>query len=99
MVAGIERDGRVRHARRKCGRFLYLFVLADPDDVLDDEAVARGFKGPPPEFWEPRRKQDVHIRLDSDVVRWFKEQGGRGYQTRINAVLRAFVDNQKKPAA
>jgi uncharacterized protein (DUF4415 family) len=32
----------------------------------------------------------VNIRLDAAVLRWFKAQGP-GYQTRINAVLRAFV--------
>jgi uncharacterized protein (DUF4415 family) len=33
----------------------------------------------------------VSLRLDSDVLAWFKAQG-RGYQTRMNAVLRAFKD-------
>jgi uncharacterized protein (DUF4415 family) len=32
----------------------------------------------------------AHFRLDPDVLDWFKAQGA-GYQTRINAVLRAFV--------
>lgn len=73
-------------------------IRADPDDVLDDEAITRGFKGLPPGFLAAIRKQDVHIRLDADVIDWFKQQG-RGYQTRINAVLRAFVENQKKSAA
>ena len=73
-------------------------ILADPDDVLDEAAVTRAFKGLPPGFWDASRKQDVHIRLDAEVVDWFKQQG-RGYQTRINAVLRAFVATQKKPAA
>ncbi len=39
----------------------------------------------------PPRKQAVHIRLDVDILDWFREQGP-GYQTRINAVLRSFVD-------
>jgi len=33
----------------------------------------------------------VSLRLDADVLAWFKAQG-RGYQTRMNAVLRAFKD-------
>ncbi len=73
-------------------------IRADPDDVLDDAAMARGFKGLPPGFWDKPGKQDVHIRLDSDVLLWFKQRG-RGYQTRINAVLRAFVETQKRPTA
>ncbi len=36
-------------------------------------------------------KAAVALRLDADVLSWFKAQGS-GYQTRINAVLRAFKD-------
>lgn len=39
----------------------------------------------------PRKKTSVSIRLDPDVLAWFK-RAGRGYQTRINAILRAFVE-------
>ena len=34
-------------------------------------------------------KTSISLRVDADVLEWFKAQG-RGYQTRINAVLRAF---------
>ena len=40
-------------------------------------------------------KVPVSIRLDEDVVRWFKRQGPR-YQSRMNAVLRAFVEAHRK---
>ena len=43
----------------------------------------------------PQRKQHVSIRLDAEVLDWFKKQG-RGYQTRINAVLSAYVRAKKK---
>ncbi|HNC75191.1 MAG TPA: BrnA antitoxin family protein, partial [Elusimicrobiota bacterium] len=33
----------------------------------------------------------VSIRIDNDVLDWFRHQG-RKYQTRINAVLRSYVD-------
>ena len=36
-------------------------------------------------------KASISLRLDQDVLEWFKAQGP-GYQTRINAVLRAFRD-------
>jgi uncharacterized protein (DUF4415 family) len=42
----------------------------------------------------PKGKQVVSLRLDSDVLDWFKRQG-KGYQTRINAVLRAYVEAKK----
>ena len=43
----------------------------------------------------PGPKQQVPIRLDQDVIEWFKAQGA-GYQTRMNAVLRSYVTAQKK---
>lgn len=42
----------------------------------------------------PEPKQAVSLRLDRDVMDWFKRQG-RGYQTRINAVLRAYVNSHQ----
>jgi uncharacterized protein (DUF4415 family) len=41
----------------------------------------------------PKPKQVITVRLDADIVEWFKSQG-KGYQTRINAVLRMYVDAQ-----
>jgi hypothetical protein len=40
--------------------------------------------------WPPK-KETITIRVDSDVLGWFKEQG-RGYQTRINQVLRRYMN-------
>lgn len=37
------------------------------------------------------RKAAISLRLDADVLNWFKGQGA-GYQTRINAVLRAYME-------
>src|SRR5579863_3107488 len=42
----------------------------------------------------PQGKAPVTLRLDKDIIAWFKGHG-RGYQTRINAVLRGFVEAQK----
>jgi uncharacterized protein (DUF4415 family) len=41
----------------------------------------------------PRPKATVCIRLDQDVLDWFKSRG-KGYQTRINALLRAYMEAQ-----
>jgi len=46
--------------------------------------IRRGLKAIP-------AKASVSLRIDADVLEWFKAQGP-GYQTRINAVLRAFKD-------
>lgn len=37
------------------------------------------------------RKAQVTLRIDADVIQWFRERG-RGYQTRINSILRAYKD-------
>jgi uncharacterized protein (DUF4415 family) len=38
----------------------------------------------------PAPKQTITIRLDADLLEWLRKQ--KGYQTRINAVLRTFMD-------
>jgi uncharacterized protein (DUF4415 family) len=43
----------------------------------------------------PRAKQAISIRLDPDVLAWFRSQG-KGYQSMINAVLKSFVDARKR---
>lgn len=40
-------------------------------------------------FYRPR-KQQLTVRIDSDVVDWLKN-GGRGYQSRMNEILRDFM--------
>lgn len=46
-------------------------------------------------------KTRITIRLDDDVLDWFREQahlaGGANYQTQINDALRSFVQERKKP--
>jgi len=49
------------------------------------------------EFWQdakvfmPQHKIHISLRLDEDIVHYFKEQGS-GYQSRINAVLKAYMN-------
>ena len=45
----------------------------------------------------PSRKTQIALRVDDDVLAWFKSQGA-GYQTRMNAVLKAFRDAHKAQA-
>lgn len=42
----------------------------------------------------PAPKKSITVRLDADVLEWFRAQG-KGYQTRINAVLRLYMESQK----
>ena len=55
-----------------------------------------------PSFWEnarvvmpPPGKSSIHLRIDTDVLQWFKAQG-RGHLSRMNAVLRSFMEAQKQ---
>ena len=71
------------------------------------DAEIRGTSPPalanlPASFWdsavvvEPVAKQPISLRVDEDVLQWFKKQGPR-YQSRMNAVLRSFmVEREKK---
>ncbi len=47
-------------------------------------------------FW-PGRKRQITLRLDPDVLAFFRGTG-KGYQTTINAVLRKYVEAQKRRA-
>jgi uncharacterized protein (DUF4415 family) len=54
------------------------------------------------DFWRnvrvvmpPPNKASVHLRLDADVLEWFREQG-KGHLSRMNAVLRSFMEAHKR---
>lgn len=64
--------------------------LSDASEVTDWSAAERG------KFYRPVKEQ-VTLRLDADVLHWFK-QSGKGYQTRINAALRRFVEADDRKA-
>lgn len=63
--------------------------LSDMPEVTDWSNAVRG------KFYRPV-KQQLTLRLDADVVHWFKThaKGERGYQTKINAALRRFVEQE-----
>jgi uncharacterized protein (DUF4415 family) len=57
-------------------------------------------EGLPPDFWVeavvvPGPKKAISLRVDQDVLEWFRETGPR-YQTRMNAVLRSYVAKMRK---
>ena len=57
----------------------------------------------PEDFWEdavpvlPAAKVPISLRVDADVLAFFREAGPR-YQSRMNAVLRAYMERMGKPA-
>jgi uncharacterized protein (DUF4415 family) len=81
----------IRESRTDWGR---LETTSDSDiDVSDIPKLDKAFFEHA-QVRLPRRKSSISLRVDSDVLEWFKSQG-RGYQTRINAVLKAYVGAHK----
>ena len=98
-----ERITRV--SRKQLAKMKDLTDWARLDAMTEEEIERNAADDPdnPPwtdEDWKnarvvwPQGKAPVTLRLDKDIIAWFKHRG-RGYQTRINAVLRAFVEAQK----
>jgi len=75
--------------------------------TLGDRQIRRAIESDPEvqpttaEFWKkaqivvPAPKQTITIRLDADLLEWLRKQ--KGYQTRINAVLRTYMDASLTP--
>jgi uncharacterized protein (DUF4415 family) len=66
-------------------------IAADPDAApeLGEAWFAKAI------VISPEAKELISMRIDQDVLGWFKAQG-KGYQTRMNAVLRAYVKAQTR---
>lgn len=61
---------------------------SDPDHPALDDDFWRGVD-------QPAAKEAISIKLDQDVLAFFREHG-RGYQTRINTVLRRYMQARRK---
>jgi len=91
---------RVSTSHKSASDLKRLAALKDSEIVVDDDAsawtpemfaravVKRGLDTPP-------TKTLLSLRVDSDVVGWFRAQG-RGYQSRMNALLRAYMDAHRQ---
>ena len=91
---------RVSTSRKSASDLKRLAARKDSEIVIDDDAprwtpdmfaralVTQGL--------DVRRSKTLHsLRVDSDVVEWFRAQG-RGYQSRMNALLRAYMDAHRQ---
>jgi uncharacterized protein (DUF4415 family) len=93
-----EADGRYRLAAGRTDRSrvdatteadLDRQIAMDPDDTGND-----------PAFWDhaeivrPPRKERISVRLDADLLDWLRAQGP-GYQTRLNAILRSYMEHAR----
>jgi uncharacterized protein (DUF4415 family) len=90
MPESAPRSGRIDWAKLRTLPELEIERLAQSD--LDN---------PPTDDWAnasigvPPLKTPVNAKFDKDVIDWFKSQG-RGYQVRMNAVLRRYMEAQRK---
>lgn len=66
-------------------------------DYSDIPPLDKSFFTKATEAWPPP-KQQLTIRLDADVLKWLKSHG-RGYQTRINRILRVAMESQPRSAS
>jgi uncharacterized protein (DUF4415 family) len=91
---------RVSSSRKSASDLKRLATLKDSEIVVDNDApawtpemfaravVKRGLVAAP-------TKTLLSLRVDSDVVEWFRAQG-RGYQSRMNALLRAYMNAHRQ---
>ena len=84
-----------RHQKQRLERLAAMgerdIDLSDIPEILDWSGAVRGG------LYKPR-KEAITIRLDADLLAWFKDhaEGGRGYQSEINRVLRQHVQDAAK---
>jgi uncharacterized protein (DUF4415 family) len=71
------------------GARLEASIRADEDDIQSEPDWTLNVMG------IPAPKDHINIRIDHDVLEWFKKNG-RGYQTLMNKVLRAFVQTRRQ---
>ncbi len=90
-----KRTSKPSHSGPSRGR-ASLARLRRVSEATIQRTSPRDLRGLPEDFWasaqivEPVAKQPISLRVDADVLDWFKAQGPR-YQSRINAVLRSFM--------
>jgi uncharacterized protein (DUF4415 family) len=76
-------------------------------DAMTDEDIARAVAADPDAApldidWTKARlvlppgKENVTLRVDRDVLAWFRATG-KGFHTRMNAVLRAYMESHRQP--
>ena len=68
-------------------------------DMKEEYDFSSGVRGPVEPL--PQGKTRITIRLDDDIIEWFRVQvhdaGGGNYQTLINRALREYIQDQKEP--
>ena len=87
----MKRQARVTKGRKISGRKVVGHNIARLKASADEVKGPREVMAEITKMYKPLKKP-VTLRLDADVVAWFKKKG-RGYQTRINRALRTFIES------
>ncbi|MCB1827917.1 MAG: BrnA antitoxin family protein [Coxiellaceae bacterium] len=72
------------------------------DSIRDNEIDYSDIPELDDEFFEkakrikPEPKQSLTVRYDKEVVDYFRKKVGKGYQSKMNAILKAYVQHQKQ---
>jgi uncharacterized protein (DUF4415 family) len=89
-VTAKSKKTKRREARPRPGKLIELRA-----SVEDDLLVLAEEEGRAEARWNRPRKRRISLRVDAEVVDWFKSKGP-GYQTRINRILRRVMMEGKK---
>lgn len=95
-LLGGQTNGSVKHFMSKSNRSSKKRASSKDMSIDYSDIAELG-----PSFWRnvrvnlPLPKQAVSLRVDQDVLEWFRSTG-KGYQSLMNAVLRAYVEAKKR---
>jgi uncharacterized protein (DUF4415 family) len=91
-------NGMKKLTKDQRGEIRALQEMPDEEiDYSDIPPVTDWSKAVVGRFYRPV-KETVTVRIDADVLDWLKQEG-KGYQTRLNRILRAVMEGQRKKAA
>ena len=90
----MKRQARVTKSGKISGRKATGHTVARLKASADEAKGSRDLMADISKMYKPLKKP-VTLRLDADVLAWFKKKGS-GYQTRINRALRTFIMEQGK---
>ena len=75
--------------------------LTEIEAIRDEDIDYSDIPEADEDFWRraelqmPRPKKGIYVRLDADVIEWLKSKG-KGYQTRMNAMLRVLMESDRR---
>jgi uncharacterized protein (DUF4415 family) len=105
IVTMTMEEAEARHRRGEYGKTDWNRLETMTDDEI--EAAVRNDPDAAPildaDFWKdaqvvtPTKQSSITLPIDADVLDWFKSQGNE-YQTRMNTVLRSYMEKHRKTA-